>query len=1196
MPLNGTANDGVTIPMPRALRFQGYQCEGMGQGVPRKGAGLNKMRHGSFYCISSDGGASEPRFPTVTLCLQQAELERGYFRSRSPLPPGGGRGVGEGFELSSAANKFRRRTCVRVTAHMAPSTWRACLTLGMTLGSSLASTSSCRSSETTIDENLYSRQLYTLGRDAQLRVSASRVLISGLRGTGVETAKNLILAGVRSVTLHDDEDVQPSDLSGNYCLHQADVGANRAKSVESHLAGLNPEHVEVTVTRGAVTSHVLRDAGISVVVAADLPFGQLLELNTVCREANCRLVCATACGVFGSIFCDFGDEFRVDDTDGEDNRDIYLQHVAPDGAVTVAEDSPGHGLSAGDAVTFADVRGLPGLSEGSAFRVAKVKGPHRFFLDEAQAGDALAAGTYAGGGRARRVRQRATLEFQSLEEAARAWPIRSISTDASKDLPSRQLALHACFCTLEAMDTASLIAGTPGAQGRFEARVDDFCRAVAPTLEPDRAVVGAFWRQAAGSLRPMAALLGGLAAQEAIKACTHRWTPVHQFLFFDCVELVEGRNLPELSGTEALEGHRASLGPELCDALATLRVFLIGAGAIGCELLKNFAGMGMCLGEQGGAVHVTDMDLIERSNLNRQLLFRSDDIGKPKSTSAAAACARMAPGMKVNALQTKLDADSTHGQGDFGPAFWRAVDLVATALDNVDARMRADELCKKYGIPLVDSGTLGAKGSVQPSVPHATESYGATADPPETDGAVPFCTLKSFPYAVDHCIAWARDLFDGEFGGGINEAVRFLEHEGRFVRQFAHGGGDLDAEALGDALQRVVALLDRRPANYVECVARGVAVFAQHFDVAVRDLLAKHPADMVDDHGEPFWRGTKRRPQPIAFDPTVEAHTAFVRFAARLYADAYGVALPASAGGGGVDSFEATLRAALEGGLPTVVPPPAEAEDVGDDSPGSEDTVPSEEERARLFAEAEALLARADELRETLNDGKVKLTPLEFEKDDDANGHVDFVVAAANLRATNYDIPHTDAHSTRRIAGNIVPAIATTTSVVSALVCFEVMKIVQATRLQAADVDALRSQLRLSFINLALPLVAMNEPLAPVRMAVEGLGSFTEWDRLEVSAEILEDATIQGLVDYFEGQLSPSSILAISCDGKLIFSTVLPCAVAHTEPVAVAVRRLAPDAVVNNGTHAIAILSLSVLGGEGEEITVPPVEFTWAEA
>jgi ubiquitin-activating enzyme E1 len=67
-------------------------------------------------------------------------------------------------------------------------------------------------SNASIDETLYSRQLYVLGHDAMARMSEANVLVSGLGGLGVEVAKDVILAGVRSVTLHDTRDVAPLDL------------------------------------------------------------------------------------------------------------------------------------------------------------------------------------------------------------------------------------------------------------------------------------------------------------------------------------------------------------------------------------------------------------------------------------------------------------------------------------------------------------------------------------------------------------------------------------------------------------------------------------------------------------------------------------------------------------------------------------------------------------------------------------------------------------------------------------------------------------------------------------------------------------------------------------------------------------------------------------------------------------------------
>lgn len=96
---------------------------------------------------------------------------------------------------------------------------------------------------------------------------------------------------------------------------------------------------------------------------------------------------------------------------------------------------------------------------------------------------------------------------------------------------------------------------------------------------------------------------------------TQKFVPLNQEVYFDFIEL-HSPSIQNFDSQKSKTSLRTCLGNELCEKVANSRLFMIGAGAIGCELLKNFAMIDLATGKDGQIV-MTDPDVIEKSNLNR---------------------------------------------------------------------------------------------------------------------------------------------------------------------------------------------------------------------------------------------------------------------------------------------------------------------------------------------------------------------------------------------------------------------------------------------------------------------------------------------------------------------------------------------------------------------------------------------------
>lgn len=116
--------------------------------------------------------------------------------------------------------------------------------------------------------------------------------------------------------------------------------------------------------------------------------------------------------------------------------------------------------------------------------------------------------------------------------------------------------------------------------------------------------------------------------------------------------------------------------------------------------------------------------------------------------------------------------------------------------------------------PLIDSGTLGTKASVQVVVPRMTESYASTRDPP--DPSIPMCLLHNFPNAIEHTIQWARDNFAGLFTTPAQQTEEYLKSPQDFAGRTAKNLSAYDRDEIIGNVKRTLG--DERPKTFTDCI------------------------------------------------------------------------------------------------------------------------------------------------------------------------------------------------------------------------------------------------------------------------------------------------------------------------------------------------------------------------------------------
>ncbi|KOS41945.1 hypothetical protein ACN38_g7166 [Penicillium nordicum] len=393
---------------------------------------------------------------------------------------------------------------------------------------------------------------------------------------------------------------------------------------------------------------------------------------------------------------------------------------------------------------------------------------------------------------------------------------------------------------------------------------------------------------------------------------------------------------------------KRSLGVDLTRSLKESRVLLVGAGGIGCELLKNLVLTGF------GEIHIIDLDTIDLSNLNRQFLFRHEHIKKSKALVAKEVAQKFRSDAKLEAYHANI-MDT-----QFNVSWFESFNVVFNALDNIAARRHVNKMCLTANVPLIESGTTGFNGQVQVIQKSQTECYDCT--PKQTPKSFPVCTIRSNPSQPIHCIVWAKSFLLPElFGDSEDEAPEVDNTE-----------NPDNANEIADLRKEELELKELRQSIGTEEAHEKV------FDkVFRRDIMRLQGM-------KEMWK-EREVPEPLDF--------------ARLQEESASIASTISTH----DQKVWTLG-----------------------------------ENFSVFRDSlNRLTHRLKQLQEKNQDSPI----LTFDKDDVDT--LDFVTAASNLRAATFQVELKSKFDVKQMAGNIIPAIATTNAMTAGLCVLQSLKVFQ---------------------------------------------------------------------------------------------------------------------------------------------------------
>ena len=945
---------------------------------------------------------------------------------------------------------------------------------------------------------LYSRQIGTYGEEMMKKITYLKILIIGLGGLGIETSKNIILSGPEKVLLFDSKMISITDLGSNYFINSKDININRRDDASlKELSKLNPFTKVESLNNFENISQVLENIlilNVNVVVITEMISLEILKkINNLCRNNNIKFIYGVVTGLCSFIFSDFGKEHYV--YNNIKNDFFFCKSITNERnpLVTINNEISNLSLQDDDFVIFKNLNGMEELNDNTPKKV-KYKDNKSFYLIDV---DTSNYSKYNYGGQIQKIIMPKKYEFKSFEESINIpFQIKDLYNqeefcERNEKILGRNLFLFTIFLSLhlyflknnenlpelnENNIPQNFLLECKKLYEKIFTKICDKKKIDENELineeyqKFDEELVLNIFKWSKAQISPICSIVGGFLSQEIIKAIG-LYEPIKQWMFFDFYDTKiypDDKNHRNVDNSK-IQNNRykeqiSIFGEEIQNKLEKLNIFLIGAGAIGCEVLKNLAMMGVAtkkeINVENNIVSVTDNDNIETSNLNRQFLFRNIDIGKSKSEIACVKIKKMNDDFQCCSYQQKVCKES---ENIFNQKFWIKQNLIILAVDNNEARRYINSQCIKYEKVLINSGTLGTEGKTELIIPHKTISLEDLIGEDTKNSEIPMCTMRSFPTNINHCIEWSKEFFHNLFVNYIREINKFIKEKN--IKLFNEEMGN--TEEINEKyyiLKLYFQLIINEDKSQIEekVIDLSKYLIYTNFIRNIKLLLEEHPLDSNNEDGTKFWSGTRIPPRilsEISKNKMVyQFIISFINILSKIFQFSYNIKK--------VNSI------LIKNNF---------FDNIINDMPN---------------LKKEEIIQKNKDFQNLIKNKQIKINinPEFFNKDnDDINYHIYFIQSCSNLRAYNYNINEIDYNQTLMKAGNIIAAVPTSTSSIAGFLCLQIYSL-----LQTNEIEYLKD----SIMDLSSKELFITNPFPAeyIENNIELLNNkFTVWDKINMN-------------------------------------------------------------------------------------------------